>query len=346
MKKAKGKAIRIVLISVGVFALTYAVGGMAAGAIVCSATFNHRGSNVSDLGEKAEYLMYRSRNDYPLMAERTEISIPNGEETLACHYYSVPSPKGTVLYAHGMNSLCDGPEASVQNHFLEKGYSVAALDLSACGYSEGTSMKSLLRSGDDVAIATKRLSDDGLLRGKTIYCGYSWGGYGVARAVHLGQRPDKLIAFSAFDCAYEMMVATAASRSAGLSNLGIPPFALGVLMGNGAEAFDHVSEAIKKEDVPCFLVQGEKDEMVPRNGVSLFEAMGEKKQGYLSSSTHVTPWFSEQARKYISEEIIPILKDFDFAKSEDKSRFLSLVDKEKSSELDEGLFAALDAFLS
>ena len=334
--------------AVGVLAailVVYLVGGLTAGAIVCENIFGHRGSSMEDLTSQPRFRIYKQRKAYATMQYRYGVNFVSGKNVLTGYYYETDlTPKGTVIAAHGFNSLSEGPESAYHDYFLRRGYNVYALDLTACGESEGKSTVSLLQSGEDVKNACKALQDAGKLVGETILAGYSWGAFGAARAVRLGVEADKLICFSAFDCAYEMMLNSAVSRSHGLAYATVPPFALGLYMGNGEGAFERMSEFLPQHAVKSFFAQGEKDEVVPLS-ISLAERMKGKATVYYSDATHVTPWFSKTAREYIANEIQPEL-DKVAGLPYEEGVICESVDKEKSSELDAGLFAALDAFLA
>ena len=63
---------------------------------------------------------------------------------------------------------------------------------------------------------------------------------------------------------------------------------------------------------------------------------------HLTDDTHLTPWFSRAARDYFRDTVQPKLSQ---VKPGEEEAFLATVDKEKTSELDEELFAKILTFL-
>ena len=328
----------------------YLVGGIGATLVVTRIVVGHRGSSEEDV-HRVEYRIYKQRQDYPLMANRTEETFPSGNNTLTGYRYRVANPKGLVLAAHGMNSLSDGPEVAYENLFLEQGYDVFAVDLTGCGKSTGDSMGSLSQSAYDVKAAYDHVKNDPLLQNANpILAGYSWGAYGVAISQDLGVKADKIIAFSAFNRPYDLMLDSAIHRVGWGAYLTVPPFALGTLMQQGQDAYKSAAEALERGSAKALIVQGKFDGVVSMN-ISLFMALDHthpttKYQFHINDATHDSPWLSSNARKYISEEITPKLAELSNKSKEEIDAFIADIDKEKSSALDAAMVEKVAALLN
>lgn len=340
--KKKGKAKKIILIVTGIVLVSYVVGGALAGVFVPKAIFAGQGSKIEDL-DKVSLKIYKQRNDYESMAVREVHKFQSDGNTLTGYLYGKEATTGTVIHAHGMNLLSDAHESGIADFYLRHGYRVFMVDLTGSGASEGANMGSLSQSVHDVKAAYSYLNEQNLIAGKLVLSGYSWGAHGVAKAFAEGVPADKLIAFAGYDSAYQEMVAMAARRSANVSNITIPPFALGVVCSQGTEPFGKASDELRKQSEKCFFVQGTNDGTV-FYGVSLAKAMeGTNATIVLTEDTHLTPWFSLEARNYYRDEIQPKLKD---VTPDKEAEFLAGIDKEKSSELDAEIFAKILSFLN
>ncbi|MCR5348531.1 MAG: lysophospholipase [Bacilli bacterium] len=344
MPTRKGKTAAIVSACIVGAVVLYFVGGFIAERAVYRAVFEHRGSASSTL-LKLENRIYKQKEDYPALSKWELHYFVSGENTLTGYLYS-GGAKGVVLCAHGFSSQSGGPESAYEDYFVRQGYDVFAVDLTASGVSEGSSLVDLSQSAKDVAAAYQYLDAGNLLHGQVVFAGYSWGGYGVAQSLALGARPDKVITFSAYDQPYETMIASAVEKVGGVAYLTIPAFAWSIRTFEGEEAFYRASDTLAEYRVPTLIAHGENDVRIPLKDVSLYSrASGDFVTKYLSEATHLTPWFSKDARDYVETQILPRMQNVNRDSKEDVQAFLSTVDIEKSSELDPELFAAIQTFL-
>lgn len=340
-EKRKGKAKKIILISVLTFVGLYVIGGTLAGIIVPKAIFGGQGEKTASL-DKISFKIYKQRKDYDLMNVREVHHFESDGNKLTGYLYGKDFGNGTILHAHGMNLMSDAHESAIANYYLEHSYRVFMVDLTASGESEGNDMRSLSQSAHDVKAAYQYLQRSGLIQGKLILSGYSWGAHGVAKAFADGVPADKLVAFSGYDSPYDEMVAMAGRRSANVSYITVPTFALGVVMSQGSEVFEKASDKLKSQSEKCFFVHGTSDGTVFYN-VSIAKAMKDTNATiHLTDDTHLTPWFSRAARDYYRNDVEPRLKQ---VKPGEEEAFLSTVDKEKTSELDASLFEEILSFL-
>ncbi|MBO6285794.1 MAG: alpha/beta hydrolase [Bacilli bacterium] len=345
MKRTK----KIILGIVAALVVSYVAGGITAAFVVDGIVFERRGSDESKL-KNVEYRLRYQREDYPSLATREVYSVPSNGNKLAGYFYKADPSKGVVITAHGMNSLSDGLDVAYQQWFRSQGYSVFALDLTASGRSEGTSMVGLHQSALDVQCAYNFLQSNGLLHGKTILCGHSWGGFGAAMSVGLGVKADVVITFSAFANTFDTMVSYAAQKVGPLAYATLPTFYLGTAMKHGPSAFYDAAKAVRESSSKFLIIHGEEDKQVPLEGTSLYG----KTRDYpnvravaLPGIGHEAPWESLAAKEYLQKDVLPKLEELkrEGASAEEINAFTSSVDKSRSSELNADLFATIQSFL-
>ncbi len=346
MQKKKGSLLRrIFWIGLAAIIVLYLVPGTIAGAVVPSEIVKGRASDPSSL-DKIENLIYKQRKDFDNLNIRTEHTFVSDGNKLTGYLYNSASEKGLVLLAHGLHNLSDGHIASVVSKYVDWGYAVFALDLTGSGKSEGDGARSLYQSSHDVQAGYAYLKEKNLLRGQLVLSGYSWGAYGVASALAHDVPADKVVAFSGYDQVYDEMVAMAAKQVGPIAYATVPPFALGLRMAWGSEAYYRVSDNLTPEMArKCFFVQGERDGTVPM-GISLYSKCKDKgAKGHTVDWTHFMPWYSGEAHTY-AKEIEGQLPEIAKKSQEEQAAFIESVDKEKSSALDAAMFSAIETFLS
>ena len=357
--KAKKKHKRWWIIALSVvmgLVLLYGVGGLIASAAVCHAIFGKRASSLSDLDHFPSF--YAKRADIASLEKREDISFVSGENTLTGHLYRTDTPKGLVLAAHGMSSQSDGEDAEYQAWFLEEGYDVLAIDLTASGASEGKESKGLWQSAYDVASAYQYIqTQDDLAVLPLTLVGHSWGGYGVLTSLSLGVQAEYVVSFAAFDMPRTLMKYDMGRyTNSFLEAIGSPMFDcyMDWMAPNGGKL--SASEAISSSKAKVFCVQGGKDVAVPPDSLSVY---GNKDRitnpnftTYFSPNAgHHGVWRSDASRHYVETVVDPAYQAYqakhpDGGSKEEQAAFRSCIDLTRSSELDASLFAALREFLS
>ena len=339
--KKMGRIKKIILISAVSFLALYGVGGTIAGMIVPNLTMNGRGIDPKD---SLTARQFKLREDFPLLAEPKDYSFTSGGNTLVGHFYEAESPRGTAIFAHGMNSSSGGPEAVIEDYLLQEGYDVFAIDLTAHGESEGNTKISLRQSAFDVEAAYACLLKENQLSDNVLLAGYSWGGYGVAEAAATIQ-PNKLLTFSAYDCAYEEMLESSVELAGPIMYATVPTFALATVITHGQKDFDKASSHVP-EETRVFAVQGKQDTRVPLS-ISFAKGIENRRNSrvFYLDATHMIPWISASAREYV-DSLKEGLSAAKKASKEEQDAFISSVDKEKSSALDAALVEELNDFLS
>ena len=334
----------IVLFVIFFLIISYFAGGIIASNIVLSNIFEKRGSNESDLLTN-ELLIYKTRNDYSIMNERIEYDFYSSNNKLKGYYYRVNDSKGLVISAHGMKSLSDAKDAEYQSYFIEQGYSVFAIDLTASGKSEGKSMNGLYQSAYDIKAAYDFLKEGNMLEDKLILVGHSWGAYGACASIALGLNPDYVISFSAFDNPYDTMVRFSLNSVGGIIYPTIPTFYLATNIKYGKNNTLSASKALKNSKAKSLVIQGKNDKTIPYNKEALYnhvKNLSNVKTLLLDNIGHNNPWLSYDSIKYVEDEIEPKLKTLS---GSELDNFIKNVDKEKTSALSNIVFDEIKDFL-
>lgn len=354
--KKKTKVTLIVTFSlVGVLALGYAA-GVITGLVLTNDIFNGRLSDENSLNDY-ECRIRKIRKDYSLLAERETITFQSNGNNLKGYLYTVSSPKGLVISAHGIQSLSDDYNAEYQQWFVSQGYDLLAVDLTSSGHSEGNGIDGLHRSAYDVKAAYDAIKDRETYSNlPLILTGHAWGAYGAAASMSLGVPADYLISFSGFSDPKEMMFAYSKQYVSFLAYLSKWTYDLWLDRNIGEAASLSGIAGINQSSAKIFLVQGKKDDFIQYNSrISLYGSRDSIKNHKLetflvSGATNLCPWLSDEARNYIDNEITPKYNELStqYSKnipSDKLEEFYSSVDLDKSSELNPRLFETIGDFL-
>ena len=339
---------RTILIASTVFLVvaTYFSTGISASVIVFDAIFGKRCSTLNDLRSNY-YQLVKNRSDYQSLSKREVLSFMSGENRLTGYYY--PGGKGTVICLHGMASQSDGDDAEYQNYFVEKGYSLFAVDLTASGRSKGEDAKGLHQSAYDALAAYRFLVSEGRLQSPLIMVGHSWGGFGAAACLSIGVKADYVITFSAFENPIDAMLNSAVRYTGWFGYLTYPPFAIGTSIRYGDDARLSAKSSLKNSSAEALLFHGDKDETVkPGDSLSIkAESLSNVRSVILSGAGHERPWVSNEARSYVDDFLFSLGKDVDsFTEEEINSKIVeSGFDKNRGSELSEEVVSAIENLL-
>ena len=334
MKEAKGKNTKKISAIITIVVVSfYVLGGVLTSYLVNFVIIKTSASSL-DILEKYPNTIYKTRDDYPLLKNRTEHVFKSGKNKLYGYYYDVNDEKGLVISAHGLDNISDGSNAQMHNYFVNLGYDVFAIDLTASGKSEGYSTISLHQSALDIKNAYQYLLDNNLSNDNLILMGHSWGGYGAAIASTIGVKAKKVITFSAYDGTTDLIFHEVEDKIYFLAYLIYPTIVLGNLMEYGNEAFINASTEIKNNDVEYLVFQGEKDNVIPYKSTLYRKSLGFNNVTslYLKGIGHDYPWLDISSVKYI--------------KSLDKNSKKEDVDLEKSSQISPIVDETIKQFLN
>ena len=346
------KRIVIALSVIASSIVTYFGLGLAGVGVASNFVTKGRYGDLSLLDEDF-YRVQKCRADYPSLAEREEISFSCGKETLKGYLYECSSPKGVIIYAHGVGNLADANGAQVQNYYVEHNYDVFAIDMTGCGRSTGSGIKSLHESKYCVKYAVKTVQNLEKTKDLPLFLiGHSWGGYGVVTATDLVEGVSGVAAFSGFNMPSEMMYASTELNTSKAMILMKPSMQLGISAAYGQESFYAAETSIKKhKDIPYFIIHGDKDTTIPLNHVSIYANV--YKDNYsnvtavkLEGMTHGTPWKTLEAVKYTSEYeqgLKDLRKQYKGKLPDEvKEEYIASIDKEKASAVNTSLLEQID----
>ena len=355
MTKNRKRAI-ITLSVVASSIVTYFGIGLAGVGIASYFVTNRRHANLSLL-EEDFYSVQKCRDDYPSLANREEITFPCGKERLRGYLYESPSPKGVIIYAHGVGNLADANGAQVQNYYVEHNYDVFAFDMTGCGRSTGSGIKSLHESKYCVQNAVKTVQNLEKTKDLPLFLiGHSWGGYGVVTATDLVDGISGVAAFSGFNKPSEMMYSFSEKYASKAMILMKPAMQFGISIAWGQQSYYTAETSIRNhKDIPFFIVQGDKDTTVPLKNVSIYDNV--VRDNYenvtavkIEGMTHGTPWKTLEAVEYTAEceQIIKEMRkkwpryNGPFPSYIRDGYIADYVDKEKASEVNTSLLEQID----
>ena len=346
------KRVVIALSVVASAIVTYFGFGLAGVGVASNFITNGRYGDLSLL-EEDFYRVQKCRRDYPSLEEREEISFACGKETLMGYLYESPSPKGVVIVAHGVANLADANGAQVQNYYVNHNYDVFAIDMTGCGRSSGSGMKTLYESKYCVANAVKTVKKHNKTKDLPVFLiGHSWGGYGVVTATDEVEGVSAVVAFSGFNTPSEMMYAFAETNTSKAVIVTKPAMEFGVSCIWGQRSFYSAETSIKKhKDIPYVIIHGDKDGTVPLNRISIYDNVVRDNYSNvttvkLENMTHGTPWKTVEAMEYTAKcesELKALRKQYN-GKLPDEVReeYIANVDKEKASEVNADLLNQID----
>ena len=332
--------------------VTYFGLGLAGVGIASSFVTNGRYGDLSLL-EEDFYRVQKCRSDFPSLANREEITFSCGKETLKGYLYECSSPKGVIIYAHGVGNLADANGAQVQNYYVEHNYDVFAIDMTGCGRSTGSGIKSLHESKYCVQNAVKTVQNLAKTKDLPLFLiGHSWGGYGVVTATDLVDGVSGVAAFSGFNIPSEMMYSFSEQYASKAVVVMKPAMQFGISCAWGQQSFYSAETSIKKhKDIPYFIIQGDKDTTVPLKHVSIYDNVVRDNYSNVTAvkiegMTHGTPWKTVEAANYAAkceQELKDLRKQYKGKLPDDvREEYIANVDKEKASEINTSLLEQID----
>ena len=354
MKKLSKTKRIIIIVSIAIVGvlITYFGGSMIATAAINNSLYNHR----CDIKDEPYTLLQKTRDDYPLLANRKEFKIDHYKIKLQGYLYEVNNPKGLVVTAHGINSYADSDHTQYQNYFVENNWNVLSFDMTGCGRSEGKGMNGLFESRYCVESVLSYVKNDEELNDLPICLfGYSWGAYGVASASKNLEKVCAIAAISGFNAPNEMMFEYVANYKSKALYIGRPGLDFSLGLFNGNKVFYKATDEIKKhQDINYMVVQGSNDDVVYYNA-SIYSKYKTKTPDnvqleYIEGAKHIGIWRTDEANSYYNE----VKAQYDQLEKEYKGNipsnvldeFVSGVDKDRSSEMNLSLINKINDMFS
>ncbi|MBO4856229.1 MAG: alpha/beta fold hydrolase [Bacilli bacterium] len=346
------KRIVIALSVIASSIVTYFAFGLAGVAVASNFTTVGRYGDLSLL-EEDFYRVQKCQRDYPSLANREEISFSCGKETIKGYLYENPSPKGVIIYAHGVANLADANGAQMQNYYINHNYTVFAIDMTGSGRSTGKGIKSLYESKYCVANAVKTVKNLSQTKDLPIFLiGHSWGGYGVVTATDEVDGVSAVAAFSGFNTPSEMMYSFTEKYTSKAMVVMKPAMQFGISCTWGQRSYYSAESSIKKhKDIPYVIIHGDNDGTVPFKNISIYDNVVRDNYSNVTTvklpgMTHGTPWKTLDAVTYTAKcenELKELRKQYKNKLPDDvREEYIASVDKEKASEVNADLLNQID----
>ena len=338
-------------------AITYFGSGFIAMGIVKKNFIDKRSGDISELNKDVFYKIQKVRSDFPSLEEREVIEFACNGETLTGYFYEVSSPKGVIIFAHGLNNMADANGAQVQNYFVEHNWDVFAIDLTGCGRSSGKGVKTLHESRYCLRNAVKTMQNYEKVKELPLFLiGHSWGAYGAVASTEDVDGVSAVVSFSGYNSPYDIMHRFAENNASKAVILTKPAMETALLLSAGSDSFFTATTAIKDNpDVEYIVIHGTEDETIPLKRYSIYDNV---KNGQYSNVTtieleglhHSSPWKTLETETYIravEDEFKALKKQYN--KKIPYSvyqEFLDSVDKEKSSAVNTELLGQIDSIFT
>ena len=310
-----------------------------------------------DLLEEDFYRIQKCRPDYESLKEREEIFFKCGKETLVGYFYENPSPKGVIVFSHGIKNNADANLTQVQDYYLTHGYDVFAIDMTGCGRSSGKGIRTLYESTNCVVSAVKTVKEFEKTKDLPLFLiGHSWGAYGAVTATGEVNNVLAVASFSSYNTPSEMMYGSIEANTSKAAILIKPATQLGLQLHWGNNIYSSAEKVIKYHpSIPYVVIHGTEDKTVPYKSYSLYDnIVNDNYQNVtlvkLEGMHHGTPWKTLDAETY-TIECEKALKDLrkeykNKLPDEVREQYIASVDKDKSSEVNVDLLKQIDKVFS
>lgn len=307
-----------------------------------------------DLLEEDFYRVQKCRSDYDSLKEREEITFACGNETLTGYLYENPSPKGVIVFSHGIMNLADANMSQMQDYYVTHGYTVFSFDLTGCGRSTGKGIRTLYESTNCVENAVKTVKELDKTKDLPIFLiGHSWGAYGAVTATdRIGEYVKAVASFSAYNTPSEMMYGSMEAATSKAVILAKPSVQLGLFLHWGMNINYSAESSIKKHpNIPYVVIHGTEDKTIPFKTYSLYDNV--VNDHYENVTTvkldgihHGTPWKTLEAETYTGEcekALKELRKQYKGKLPDDiREEYIVSVNKDKSSVVNTELLNLID----
>lgn len=334
----------------------YQLGAYVGPRVAQMALFDHRGSSWASYRASFDGHLFKNRNDFPALKDRETLTFVSGVNTLKAYLYFPKHPRALVVAAHGFTSLADGNDALYQDYLLRAGYAVLAVDLTASGASQGSSIGGMYQSAYDLKACLDMVHANRKLKHlPLLLIGHSWGAYGVTAVLNFDTSPKAVVAMSGYSSPDRLMVSQARGKAGLLADLSKPDLDDALKERSGEKGFLSAASGInhaKKTSV--LLIQGGLDETVPVKNCSLYGDPEVKnprvERLYYPEKHHDDIWFDPASCAYIAsfhkaeDDLKAKYKSLSKVPPEVLAACYSLMDKEQSSKIDQAMFQRIDAF--
>ena len=295
-------------------------------------------------------------DDYAADHARTPAEFTMAEGTLRGYVYHATSPKGFVVFRHGIYSNHPTYRPRIMA-LVDRGWTVFAYDSLGAGESDGDSYIGLPQSARDVAEAITYVRREGLAGNLPVMLwGHSWGGYGVAAALNKIPDVSACVTMSGFDLPIDVTVDWAQAMVGVVAKTQKPTLMLNDLVTFGADAGLSAVSGINKTDAPVLVIHGTADTTVNYETVSIIahkQAITNPNVEYLALSedgrnAHNTYFYSKEANAYGTQkraELTALREQYpDGVPQDTLDAFYENYDVLRANQADDYLMDSIDAF--
>lgn len=346
------KAKKIIIGSlIGVVVLYFGLGII--GTLVATEGFINVRNCDPDLLEQDFYRVQKCRADYESLKDREVVTFPCGKETLTGYLYENPSPKGVIVFSHGVKNLADANMSQVQDYYVSHGYTVFSFDMTGCGRSTGKGIRTLYESTNCVVNAVNKVKELDKTKELPIFLiGHSWGAYGAVTASSKVDGVKAVASFSAYNTPSELMYGSVEAKTSKAMILTKPAFELGLFLHWGAKVHQSAESAIKNNpNIPYVIIHGTEDKTVPYKTYSLYDNIVNDHYENVTAIKlegihHGTPWKTLEAETLTGEyeKGLSDLRKEHKGKLPDeiKEQYIASIDLDKSSAVNTELLEKID----
>lgn len=347
------KAKKIIICSaIGAVVLYFGLGIV--GTLIATEGFINVRNCDLDLLDQDFYRVQKCRADYEALQVREVVTFPCGKETLTGYLYTSPSPKGVIVFSHGIMNLADANMSQVQNYYVKHGYTVFSFDMTGCGRSTGKGIRTLYESTNCVENAVKTVKELDKTKDLPIFLiGHSWGAYGAVTATdRIGEYVKAVASFSAYNTPSEMMYGSMEAATSKAVILAKPSVQLGLFLHWGMNINYSAESSIKKHpNIPYVVIHGTEDKTIPFKTYSLYDnVVNDHYENVtavkLDGIHHGTPWKTLEAETYTGEcekALKELRKQYKGKLPDDiREEYIASVDKDKSSAVNTELLNLID----
>ncbi|MGN1031814.1 MAG: alpha/beta hydrolase [Butyricicoccaceae bacterium] len=206
------------------------------------------------------------RDHYP----RETFCFRSGENNLQAYLYGLSNDKGLVIVVHGIHSNADRHLADI-TYFVDHGWRVLAYDGTACGASEGDSLRGLVQSALDLHALLQVVEKTPSLSSLPIMLfGHSWGGFAVTAVLNFNHQITGVVSISGYNSASEMTRENSRNllrKAAPLTYLPSEVFQMAAF--GQYSSLSAVNGINRAKNTAVFLMHGDHDETVSYKGASI-----------------------------------------------------------------------------
>lgn len=259
MQSKKKRIIIVVIASVlALVVIGSCIGLYALSVSIYSGSFNYRcQTSEEDAFSLSEFpALERSRHTFDTMQGHTLVGY--------LYKYTDATPKGVIVFAHGMGAGGQCGYMDMFDYFCSRGYYVFAFDATANDESEGEVMGGLPQGFIDLDYAisyAQTLPETQSL--PFLLMGYSWGGLSVVNALNTHPEVEAVASLAGWNKSMNMIDYRGCQMVGPVAKLLLPFASVYEFFSYGSYAFSTGMQGFAKSDCDVFIVHGEQDDTIP-----------------------------------------------------------------------------------